>query len=73
VKPEVDSKIASTNEGSVLLKMKGREPNAEKNNHESETARKPSLILILVLTEFLEITKKTTEMVIVISADQRNG
>lgn len=73
VKPEVDSKKASTNEGIVWLKINGKVPKIENNNQDRDTDKTPSLIFIFMTGAFLEITKKATEIVIVITDDQRKG
>jgi hypothetical protein len=54
-KPEVDSKKASINGGIAPLKIYGREPSTEKKTHDRVTDRKPSLLLNLEGSAFLDM------------------
>lgn len=72
-KPDVDSKKASTNDGIVLLKRYGREPNIENNSQAIVTVRKVSLLLISSVFAFLLKNRKSRYMRPVKTDDQRNG
>jgi hypothetical protein len=73
VNPEVDSKMASINEGIEPLKRYGREPMTEKNNQDNVTAIYPSLLLACPIFDFSDIVLNTRCIRNVIRDDHMKG
>ena len=73
VKPEVDSKNASINDGIDPLIRKGSDPRVVRIIQEMETARKASLLLIFSPADFLENMNRIMEMITEIKDDHRKG
>jgi hypothetical protein len=73
VKPDDDSKKASTNEGIVPLKIYGRAPMSEKIIHDNVTEIKPSLLLSFSSFAFPDTPKKMKKSKIEIPEERIKG
>lgn len=73
VKPDVDSKNALINEGTILLIRYGRAPNSENKIQAIVTTKKVSLLLILLISAFLLKKRKTRYKKLVTADDHRKG